>query len=555
MADPKYLSQVAAQFDPSWLQAPPPPPPRPVAQSHLPPPKPTSLFDYAAQLTPVVETPQPPPPGAPPGAPPVAAVAPTPAAAAAPAGPTPSPGPAGDPQADRYVPIGGGPQVVAAREMDLRGPTLKAAQSHSNEVAGETIGNIGGRNEDAAAAEFGMYVNQERQAHSRQRAAEQAAAERDEELYQRQQDFDQSVKSLSQASLDPDRFWSSRSTAQKVSGMIGIALGGFLRGARGGSNPALDMINTAIERDIKAQEFGYMAARDGAQQKQTAFALAMQKYNSVDAARSLARASAMDAVQAQLGQAKAQYAGTEAANRADMAMAQLEQDKTNQIAQGIRFIPQQVVGGQRKFLDRRFGTLLTENQMIARGDKIDDREHDFGKIETQGEVDLTKGVALEEAKSRVEKDKNVRAQMVQLPNGDVIRAPSDGEATKLRDLSQAVRNAQALVNEAKTIRNSGTNWRFAGTKERARLESIQSELTLAFKDRGGLGALSGPDMDLALGATGDITSQMGKAEAKLDTFMSATNRALRSRVASIPDAPGTAKGEMPKSIQYHDGKK
>jgi hypothetical protein len=86
-----------------------------------------------------------------------------------------------------------------------------------------------------------------------------------------------------------------------------------------------------------------MAARDTASQKQTAFAMAMQKFNSVDAARSLARAAALDAVQAQLGQAKAVYAGTEAANRADMAIAQIEVDKMNQIAQGVRFIPQQQV--------------------------------------------------------------------------------------------------------------------------------------------------------------------------------------------------------------------
>lgn len=449
--------------------------------------------------------------------------------------------------APRYVPISGGMQTIPAREMDLRGPTLKAAQQNSNAVAGQTVENVGDRNADAAAAEYGMFVNQERQAHSRQLAAEQAAAERDEELYQRQQDFDQSVKALSKASLDPDRFWSSRSTGQKVSGIIGVALGGFLQGARGGPNPALEMINTAIERDIKAQEFGYAAAREGAQAKQNAFSLAMQKYNSVDVARSLARAAALDAVQAQFGQQKALYAGTEAANRADMAMAQLEQDKTNQIAQGIRFIPQAQAAGERKFYDRRFGTVLTNNQMLARGDKIEDREHGLATIGVQGEVDLTKGVTLEEVKARVAGQKDQRGLQVALPNGDVVKAPNEGEATKLRELAVSMQTAKDLAKEAKAIRENST---FRATPEaRARLKQIQANMVTAFGVQNKLGALSDADMQLAVDGTANLFDFGSGVDARLDRTMQQSDAAVRRYVRTFADAPGTAKGEMPASFK------
>jgi hypothetical protein len=283
----------------------------------------------------------------------------------------------------------------------------------------------------------------------RQRAAEQAAAERDEEMSQLQQDFGQSVKALSQASLDPDRFWSSRTTGQKVAGMVSIALGGFLQGARGGANPGLEMLNTAIDRDIKAQEFGYMAARDATNAKQTAFSLAMQKYNSVDAARALARASALDAVQAQMGQAKAMYQGTEAANRADLAMAQLEQEKMAQIANGIRFIPRQVVGGARQFYDRKYDTILTEARMIARGDKLDANEFESGKMQAQSDLDIRKGLVLESAKVRAEGQKKAsdeaRAISSQLQQAGVPAARANAEtALKALNMSEGGK-AEALV--------------------------------------------------------------------------------------------------------------
>jgi hypothetical protein len=419
--------------------------------------------------------------------------------------------------------------------VDLRGPSLKAAQGHVNETSGETIGRVADRNAGAAAHEYGVYLGMERQAQSRQLAAEQAAAERDEELYQRQMDFDQSVKALSQASMDPDRFWSSRSTGQKVAGMVGVALGGFLQGARGGPNPALEMINTAIERDIKAQEFGYMAARDTASQKQTAFAMAMQKFNSVDAARSLARAAALDAVQAQLGQAKAVYAGTEAANRADMAMAQIEVDKMNQIAQGVRFIPQQTVGGARRFLDRRFGTVLTEAQMIARGDKIEDREHDIGKIGVQGGVDLSKGVALERAKAEAERGKKAsdeaRAISSQIQQAGVPQARASAErALKALNISEGGKaEAIARWGLGETLSKAVMS-QDANAREQAYNDFMSAAMKATY---GNVTASEEVRSARSYGATGDPAARRRSIDAVLDTLESIEKNA---KAGASPEA-------------------
>lgn len=468
--------------------------------------------------------------------------------------PTPAPppdvnGPGGG-IPDRPFPLQavGGSGVVPAHEVDLRGPSLTAAQHGANATTEAAIGANTANTQAVARDEYAMFLDQARQAQVRQAAAEQAQAERDEELQQRAQDFDSSVKALGKMAFQPDGgWWASRSSPQKISAIVSLGLGGFLQGARGGTNPGLDIINQHIEREVRAQEFAFQAGMQQANAKQTAFGMAMQKYGDANAARAMVRAAAIDGVQSQIAAQSALWKDADAANRANAAMAELENQKMAQIAQGVRFILPQAVG--RRWVDPRTGLVYSEQEAKAMATEMRGQEFKREEIglNTAGDV-LKEGV-----KAGLQGQKQLREQQVQLPNGDVIDAPSAPEAAKLRDLSTAVLNAQQLVAEAKKIRQ-GTAWRVPGTAERQRLESIQSELTLAFKDRGGLGALSGPDMDLALGSTGTITSQMPNAEAKLDQFKKATDNALRNRVRTIPGSPGTARGDMPASFTAH-GKK
>lgn len=53
--------------------------------------------------------------------------------------------------------------------------------------------------------------------------------------------------------IDPNQFWHSMDTGQKVLAGISLFLGGFASGFGGGPNPALDYINKQIDRDIDAQ--------------------------------------------------------------------------------------------------------------------------------------------------------------------------------------------------------------------------------------------------------------------------------------------------------------
>ena len=54
--------------------------------------------------------------------------------------------------------------------------------------------------------------------------------------------------------IDPDRYWNSKSTGQKIMAGIGLVLAGMGAGATGQPNAALQVIQNAIDNDIKAQK-------------------------------------------------------------------------------------------------------------------------------------------------------------------------------------------------------------------------------------------------------------------------------------------------------------
>lgn len=354
------------------------------------------------------------PPPSQPAPPPPQTSAPAPATPshAPPASPPPAAGPSGAAPNGLQFPLtrlsGPGVVTVHAKETEMRGPTLLNAQARANQAAEGAIQAVQARNAEASAGEMAMYGEQARQAAIREDAAVASQAARDEELQYRQQDFDSSVRSLSKMSMDPDRFWATRSTGQKIGAMIGIALGGFVQGARGGSNVGMDVINQAIDRDLKAQEFAYNAAKDTAVAKQTAFGMAMQKYQNADQARAMARAAALDAVQAQLGQQAAMWKGTEAANRANIAMADLEAQKRNEIQQGIAFTPTHQVAVGATYVDPTTGLRYNENQAHDLAKEYRGYGEKLGEINAKGTQDAYLKAIEAAMKQSEEKTKGAR---------------------------------------------------------------------------------------------------------------------------------------------------
>ncbi len=437
--------------------------------------------------------------------------------------------------------------VSPAREVELRGPSLRGAQNERNAAFEGALEAVTERSEKTAAGDYALALEQERKAAIREDAANQTAAERAEDMAQRQADFDQSVKAMGEAGhVDPTRFWSDAGAGQKIAMMASLLLGGLAQAKGAASNAGVDTIRMLRDQDIKAQEFAYHATRDAANAKQTAFSMAMQKYNNVDQARAAARAAANDAISAQLAQQAALWKNTESANRAQMAIADLANERMMQIQQGIQYRQPTVSGGS--WVDPRTGMIYNDQEAKGLVAKMDEREFSRESKAT----DITGNLMVEGAKANTKAAADMRGEMVALPNGDTVRAPSGPEGASLRKAVASTHETHSLVAEAKKIRESDT-WR-ASPSARGRLAQIQARLKVQFKNQAELGALSGDDHKLAEDATADLFAIGSGTDARLDGINETADRNIRNTVKTYPDAPGTAKGQPPASFTPH-GKK
>lgn len=434
---------------------------------------------------------------------------------------------------------------VPAKETEMRGPTLLRAQDDAAEAVRGAVDAVNERSATTAAVEFAQTLDQQRRAQAREDAMNYSANERQDELEQRQNDFDQSVQALSKMSVDPDRFWASRSTGQKVAGVVSLFLGGFLQGMRGGPNAGLDMLNQYIDRDIEAQKFAYGAARDTAQQQQTAFGMAMQKYGNVDAAKAAARAAALDSVQAQLGQQAAMWKSADAANRAQMAMAELAQLRMQQIQQGVAFMPARQVAVGPTWTDPNTGLSYNDAQAREFAKEVRGQEHDLNKgAQGIGGDILKEGYKAQAAAAA----KGVEHQ-VQLPTGEVIAAPDADTAKQLRGASVSLMETQRLTDKAKQILAS-SSWR-ADPDKRATMKQVQTDLMQNYGVAHQMGALSDKDYENAMRGTVDLFSLTPGKETALDGLNQTAAAKLGQMARTVPGAPAKAAGKMPGSTEYH----
>ncbi len=441
MPSPEYLASLNARLppspamtaDPRVAELPPAgPPPPPVVAA---PPAPAAV-PFAAGPAPSTYFDQPPPAASPWSGPdPTAALAQGIASNAPPAAPAPAATQQPQAPAPEHRPflqqIGGAGVVNRpAHETELRGPQLKQAQAEGHIATRQAIDEVSARNAEMAAADFRIANQQEDEARARQQVAANAAVTQQQEMQQRQADFDQSVKAMSAMSVDPGRFWANQNTGQKLASIIALGIGGFTAGHNGGGNPVQEQVNRMVDADIKAQEFAYHAAHDAANAKQSAFSMAMQKYQNADQARAAARAASLDAVQAQVAQQAALWKGTAAADRASMANAGLQDDKTKEIAQGVAYTPASQVAVGAQYRDPRTGLTYSEKEAKDLVKTMDANEFAreqkgtdvAGQLMVQGAKDKAEGVdsagldkasrqsmALEAAKAQRELDANIAA--------------------------------------------------------------------------------------------------------------------------------------------------
>lgn len=134
-------------------------------------------------------------------------------------------------------------------------------------------------------------------------------------------------------SVDPGRYWASRSTGGKIAGIIGLALGAIGAG-NDGINRAAGMMTQAIDRDIDAQKAEHEIRLKKGQQSidaaQSLYSMMHSRLGDDRAAMAAAHAAAYQRAAMQLEQAAAKYASPMAQAQGKAAAAVMYQKAAEQ---------------------------------------------------------------------------------------------------------------------------------------------------------------------------------------------------------------------------------
>lgn len=174
-----------------------------------------------------------------------------------------------------------------------------------------------------------------------QELAQQEAAVRkhaemqDRDVAQRMDKIEALTKEVSEGKVNPDHFWESRSTGQKIAFGVAAFLGGFVSGFRGGPNEALQHMESAIDRDMAAQRANIENKRGQIGDMRGLLAETYRRYGNMDQAEAAARVIALQQID-QRAQEYAVGSGNElVAAKGQMLQAQInkaEADARNRLA-------------------------------------------------------------------------------------------------------------------------------------------------------------------------------------------------------------------------------
>ncbi len=131
------------------------------------------------------------------------------------------------------------------------------------------------------------------------------------------QDFNHLVDDAKNDRIDPNRFWNNKSDLGKVSSAIGLILGGMGRGLTGKDNPAMQFMNSQIDRDVDAQKSN-MANRNNIMHA------LQQQYGNIKDASNMTRAFYAEMYSSKLEEAAAKTSDPMAKARAQQAIGQIQ---------------------------------------------------------------------------------------------------------------------------------------------------------------------------------------------------------------------------------------
>jgi len=163
---------------------------------------------------------------------------------------------------------------------------------------------------EAAAADTKANVLEEfsKRAQEQQLQNEERERDRLQKLKEMQNEYKALSDDIRNTRIDPNRYYATRSTGQKVSTAIGLALSGLAdagavfagRGRTDNFDRALGIINQAVDRDIALQKFQFDQKRGQASDKLTLYGIMNQQFGDERAAEQATKLFMMEDVRNQL---------------------------------------------------------------------------------------------------------------------------------------------------------------------------------------------------------------------------------------------------------------
>lgn len=253
------------------------------------------------------------------------------------------------------------------------------------------------------------------------------------------------IKDYSSGKIDANRVYNNMTTGNRVLAGISVLLGGLSQGLTGAkSNPAMDVINNAIDRDIDSQK-----ADLG--KKQNLLSLNLQKYGNLKDATQATKMQIMTIAQAQVNEAAAKSGSKQALAASQMFNADL---------------------------DLKMSTIKSQ---LAASEAMSEKMNQPGGVPYKDVMKM---------------NQDLQDKMVQLPNGNYLPAFNKESAGKVRDIQSEIYRVKDTLNQAKQFMDQGASLPLTDRNKLAKTINQRVLGELKSKAMLDLGALT--ESDLAL---------------------------------------------------------
>jgi hypothetical protein len=238
----------------------------------------------------------------------------------------------------------------------------KGALAETEKHGKEAVRLAGEAGVDTAARDARIAGMQATQLEADQAAEDARKTLQAGQLAQEKAKLDELTKTAGDARVDPNHFWSSKSTGQKVAvgiaSVLAMGLDGAFKGLTGRSVGALEQFNRIIDQDIDAQRANIAQGDKAVEQQKGIYALTRQQFADEDTRVAAARVMAKEALQARIAEVSAGTNDKIAKARAEQLMQQnakeilalrehFDETSASKIQSQLHeaYKPQQVIGG------------------------------------------------------------------------------------------------------------------------------------------------------------------------------------------------------------------